>query len=284
MTSQISGRTRVVGVWGHPVSHSLSPKMHNAALSVLGQDWVYVPYTVHPDRVAAAVESVRALDLVGVNVTVPLKELVLPHLDRVDEAAARIGSVNTIHNDNGVLTGYSTDGVGFISDLDRLGWPSANVTVALLGAGGSARALAYALAERGGHVVIANRTAERSEALAALVNRYFPESASVAPWGGAAGRPIDLMVNTTSLGMSPNTETAPALPESAFEGVGYVYDLIYKPAETRFLASAREAGCKTSNGLGMLVRQGAASLKIWLGSPVPSSALEAMELAVTTPA
>ena len=284
MTFEISGRTRVVGVWGDPVSHSLSPRMQNAALAIMGVDWVYVPYVVRPGRAASAVESVRALDLVGVNVTVPLKELVIPYLDRVDEAAARIGSVNTIHNDGGVLTGYSTDGEGFVRDLDRLGWPSEGVNVYLLGAGGSAKALAYALAERGCHVSVANRTPERAEALASLVNGFFPGRAFAAPWGGEAGRRIDLIVNTTSLGMTPNADAAPALPACGFGDAAYAYDLIYKPRETRFLAAARAAGLQTSNGLGMLVRQGAASLGIWLGRPVEGAALEAMELAVASAA
>jgi shikimate dehydrogenase len=282
MTLPISGRTRVVGVWGSPVSHSLSPRMHNAALAVLGVDWVYVPYTVQPDHAEAAVQAVRALDLVGVNVTVPLKERIAPYLDHVDEAAARIGSINTIKNDGGVLTGYSTDGAGFIRDLQDLGWPTERLNVYLLGAGGSARALAYALAERDCHVVIANRTAARAEELAELVNRYFPGSSTVAPWGGTAGAKIDLMVNTTSLGMTPQVDDAPELPTGNFTGVRYVYDIIYNPEETRFLRGAREAGCSTSNGLGMLVRQGAAALGIWLERPIGPEALAAMELAVAS--
>lgn len=280
MTSGISGRTRVAGVWGHPVAHSLSPKMQNAALASMGVDWVYAPFDVPEDRVASAVESIRALGLVGVNVTVPLKELVIPYLDHVDEAAARVGSVNTIKNQDGILTGYSTDGEGFLHDLQRLGWPSKGVNVYLLGAGGSARALAYALAERDCHVVIANRTLGRAQTLASLVNEYFPGRASVSLWGAASERPIDLIVNTTSLGMSPSAETTPALPSGGYAGAGYVYDLIYKPRETLFLSAAREAGCQVSNGLGMLVRQGAASLGIWLGRRIDAFALEAMERAV----
>jgi shikimate dehydrogenase len=277
---QISGKTRVVAVWGHPVSHSRSPAMHNAALRELGLDWVYVPFDVDPARVGEAVAGIRALGLVGVNVTVPLKELIIPHLDWVDDEALRIGSVNTIHNVDGFLRGYSTDGPGFLRALEAAGQPPDGRSVCLLGAGGSARAVAFALASRGSRVAIANRTQERAERLAADVNGTYPGLASSVGWGGPAGE-CDLIVNTTSLGMHPNVDQVPALPPEALRPGQFVYDLIYAPPETQLLAMAREAGCGVRNGLQMLVYQGAHALAIWSGIPVRDIPVAVMEAAAT---
>ena len=156
--SRLSGETRVVGVWGHPVGHSRSPAMHNAALEALGLDWVYVPFDVSLEDLAAGVGGLRALGLVGVNVTVPLKQSVVPLLDVVDEEASWIGSVNTICNRDGQLYGYSTDGDGFLRSLEAVGQSPDRRQVLLLGAGGSARAVAFALASRGCRCQLASRT------------------------------------------------------------------------------------------------------------------------------
>ena len=262
----ISGTTKVVGVWGYPVGHSRSPVMQNAALRALGLDWVYVPFEVAPENVGAAVAAIRALGLVGVNVTVPLKELVLPYLDEIDEAAARIGSVNTIHNHNGRLVGYSTDGGGFLRALADAGQAGAGQRALILGAGGSARAVAFALAGQGTVCGIVNRTQARAEALAADVNHWFLEKAFAVNADAQFG-PLDLVVNTTSAGMHPHEEEMPALPPDVFESRPFVYDLIYAPPRTRLLIRAEDAGCRTANGLGMLVHQGALALAIWTGRP-----------------
>ena len=275
----VTGRTKVVGVWGHPVGHSRSPAMHNAALEALGLDWVYVPFDVAPADAEAAVAGLRALGLAGINVTVPLKERVLPLLDEVDEAAARIGSVNTIHNRDGSLFGCSTDGAGFLRSLEAAGQPCEKREVLLLGAGGSARAVAFALASCGCHCRIANRTEARAEALAGDINRWFPGAVSVAGWGAPAGA-FDLLVNTTSLGMAPDVEAMPALPPDAFAGRPFVYDLVYAPAQTRLLAAASAAGCETMNGVKMLVWQGALSLALWTGRRPEEMPVGVMEAAV----
>lgn len=277
---QITGKTKIVGVWGHPVGHSRSPAMHNAALAALGLDWVYVPFDVDPDRVNVenALAGLRSLGLVGVNVTVPLKEAVLSHTI-VSEEALWIGSVNTIHNVDGRLYSYSTDGNGFLRSLEAAGQPTQSRQVLLLGAGGSARAVAFALAAQGSHCRIANRTEERAEALAAEINGRYPGSASVAGWGMEAGR-FDLLVNTTSLGMQPKEEALPALPPRAFAHRPFVYDLIYAPAQTKLLAQAKEAGCETLNGVGMLVWQGALSLALWTGLSLEQIPVDVMERAV----
>lgn len=272
---RLTGETRVLAVWGHPVSHSRSPAMHNAALQSLGLAWVYVPFDVAPANVAAAVAGLRAMNFVGANVTVPLKEVVSGHLDDLDDEAARIGSVNTIHNVAGRLRGYSTDGAGFLRALEAAGETTEGRQAYVLGAGGSARAVSFALAGRGAMVQIANRTAERAAALAAQVNRFYPDAARTAGWGSEAA-PFDLLVNTTSLGMHPHLETAPALPPGTLRPGLFVYDLVYAPPETALLAQARAAGCRTENGLGMLVFQGALSLSLWTGLPVADLPIEAM--------
>ena len=275
----LTGKTKVVGVWGHPVGHSRSPAMQNAALDTLGLDWVYVPFEVRPENVAEAIAGLRALNLVGVNVTVPLKEQVLPLLDVVDDAARWIGSVNTIHNVNGKLYGYSTDGAGFLRSLEAVGQPVEGRQVLILGAGGSARAVAFALASRGCVCQIANRTETRATDLAVAVNARFPHSTSAAGWGADVA-PFDLLVNTTSLGMQPNEDALPALPPAVFDSRPFVYDLIYAPAQTKLLKQAEAAGCGTSNGVGMLVWQGALALALWTGLSLEEIPVRAMERVV----
>lgn len=276
----LSGQTKVAAVWGHPVRHSRSPAMHNAAFAALGLDWVYVPFDVEPAQVSAAVASVRALGLVGVNVTVPLKEAVLPLLDTLSDDARRTGSVNTIVNQNGVLHGDSTDGEGFLRALaEEYGAGIDGRRALLLGAGGSARAVAFALAGQGCDVIIANRTGDKARALASAVNSHYAGRASVAGWGEDTGL-VDLIVNATSLGMAPRADEMPPLPPAVLTARPFVYDLIYSPPETRLLAAARAAGCRAANGLGMLVWQGALSLAQWTGRPVAQMPLDAMRDAV----
>ena len=275
----ISGTTKVVGVWGYPVGHSRSPVMHNAAIEALGLNWAYVPFEVAPETIKAAVEAIRALGLVGVNVTVPLKELVLPYLDEIDADAAWVGSVNTICNVGGKLVGYSTDGAGFLRSLEEVGQAVDNRRVYLLGAGGSARAVAFALASRGCFCMIANRTRERADELAAAVNAAYPNHAEAAGWGTGTNM-IDLLVNTTSVGMSPNPDEMPALPPEVFDAKPFVYDLIYAPVQTRLLLEAAAAGCRTQNGVKMLVQQGAVSLSLWTGKPLLEMPAALMEAAV----
>jgi shikimate dehydrogenase len=279
LTTNISGTTQIVGVWGYPVGHSRSPVMQNAALKALGLNWVYVPFEVAPENVGAAVAAIRALGLVGVNVTVPLKELVLPYLDEVDEAAVRIGSVNTIHNQNGRLVGYSTDGTGFLRSLADAGQSGAGQTALILGAGGSARAVAFALAEQGTVCLIVNRTQSRAEALAVDINYWFPQKAFSADMNTEFG-PLDLIVNTTSAGMHPNEDSLPPLPPNVFESKPFVYDLIYAPPRTGLLALAADAGCRTVNGLGMLAHQGALALAIWTGRPAEEMPVAVMAEAI----
>jgi shikimate dehydrogenase len=248
--------------------------MHNAALRELGLDWVYVPFTVAPEHIAEAVRGVRALGIRGVNVTVPLKERIAPHLDFLTPAAEAIGAVNTLFWDGGRLGGDSTDGAGFLAALASAGVSVTTETNAVvLGAGGSARAIVYALTTAGARVTLTNRTPEKAAALA----ERFPH-VTLAPWDDIRLAGAHLLVNTTSVGMHPNTDAIPPIPADALHPDLFVSDLIYNPAETRLLALARARGCRTQNGMEMLVQQGALSFTRWTGRE-PSR--ETMRTAVT---
>ena len=274
----ITGKTKIIGVWGHPVGHSRSPAMHNAALRKLGLNWVYVPFDVSPDQIPEAIAGIKALGLVGVNITVPLKELILPYVI-ASAAALQIGSVNTLYNHDGSLYGDNTDGRGFLRSLQDAGQSGQERSALILGAGGSARAVAFALASHGTRCQISNRTVSRAGALVSDINHVFPGCAEVAGWGTEASK-FDLLVNTTSLGMNPNEDALPMLPPEVFADRPFVYDLIYAPARTKLLVLAEQAGCRTSNGITMLVHQGALSLSLWTGLSVEEIPVKSMEEAV----
>lgn len=270
----IRGTTRIVGVFGYPVRHSASPPMHNAAFDALKLDWAYVPFEVAPERLGEALAGVRALGLAGVNVTVPLKEMVAPFLDEVSERARVVGSVNTVVHEAGRLRGDSTDGPGFLSALAHAGITSVHGRKTLiLGAGGSARAVVYALAEAGAPVIVANRNAERARALAAdfaaLPGEISVIALTEAAVGAALRDGVSVLVNTTSVGMHPNEDDLPPVPGDALTPEVFVVDLIYNPAETRLLRLARSRGCRVQNGVEMLVRQGALSFSQWTGVAEP---------------
>jgi shikimate dehydrogenase len=257
--------------------------MHNAAFAACGIDGVYVPFEVAPGDIGAALAGVRALGMYGVNVTVPLKELVAPHVDELSERVRVVGSVNTVvRRADGSLYGDSTDGPGFLAAVAAEGvtvGPGTRVVV--LGAGGSARAVVYALAEAGAAVVVANRSVERAAALAAEF-AGLPGRIAAAPLTeaavGAALEDAAVLVNTTSVGMHPDHGAMPPVPADALTPTLFVSDLIYNPAETRLLALARSRGCRVQNGVEMLVRQGALSFAQWTGVAEPP--VDAMRAAV----
>jgi shikimate dehydrogenase len=266
--------------------------MHNAAFEALGLDWAYVPFAVAPERVGEAVAGIRALGLRGVNVTVPLKELVPPYLDALTPRAARLGAVNTIINDDGHLTGDSTDGRGFLAALreaDALPTPGNRAVV--LGAGGSARAVADSLREIGIAVTIANRTLDRAREVAdRLQSASDGLPIDVVPLDEGSLRrtlfaeDVTLLVNTTSVGMHPQEAEMPPVPLDALSPRIFVSDLIYNPPQTRLLAAAADQGCRTQNGLSMLVWQGALAISAWTGVPNPPIQImrEAVEEALRT--
>ena len=274
----ITGKTKLVGLIGYPVSHSVSPPMHNAAFAHLGLDWCYVPLPVAtaPDaRIGEAVAGVRALGFAGCNVTVPHKQNVIPHLDELTQAAEAIGAVNTIRvESDGRLSGDNTDARGFIADLRDHHVDPAGRQVLVLGAGGSARAVVYGLAEADcAGVKILNRTLTRATDLAQRMQGYFPGCPITAHAAlaeiGADAHAADLIINCTSLGMTPHVETTPWDESISFRPGQVVYDLVYNPPETRLLAKASADGAVAIGGLGMLIWQGALALERWTGEVAP---------------
>jgi shikimate dehydrogenase len=275
----LSGKTRVFCVLGHPVGHSLSPAMQNAALRDMGVDGVYVPFDVAPENLAEAVRGLRALGAGGVNCTIPHKEALLRLLDEIDEEASLIGAVNTIVFRKERTVGYNTDAPGFLAALRAEGFAPEGKRAVVLGAGGSARAVTVALARLGAPVTIANRTEARARELAEELAAKIPRSRISAMGQDEETLRLELaraelLVNTTSVGMSPRVEEMPPVPESAFRPGLFVYDLIYNPLETRLLRSAAERGARVANGAGMLAQQGALALELWTGQPAPARLME----------
>ena len=256
----ISGSTRVVGVCGQGIGYTLSPAMHNAAFRHCGLDYVYVTFEIAATAVRQAVDGIRGLGLAGVNVTKPLKTEVLPYLDEVSDEARRIGSVNTIVNYSGRLAGASTDGTGLLRALREKGVTVAGSRVLILGAGGAARA-ACAMVENAGaaSIVLAARNAARAEDTAAVGDA---KAITLAPGElGAAIGNADLVINAIPTDLP--------LERDWFMDGQFVYDTRYDREETGLMQCARSGGAEASNGIDMLLFQGAESFEIWTGRPAP---------------
>lgn len=275
---EITGKTQIVGLIGWPVSHSVSPPMHNAAFTALGLDWRYVPLPVPTqpaERIQEAVRGLVALGLRGANVTIPHKQAVMPCLDRLSPAAQAIGAVNTIRvESDGSLYGDNTDGRGFVADLRDHGVDPSGRRVLVLGAGGSARAIVFGLAEAGSsEIAITNRTYDRAVALASTMQAHFPacriEAHMLPDSLPSLAERADIIVNCTSLGMTPNIETSPWPSDLPLRTGQVVYDLVYNPPQTRLLAHAERHGAQAIGGLGMLIWQGAIAFELWTGIQPP---------------
>jgi shikimate dehydrogenase len=270
----ISARTRICAVMGDPVEHSLSPRIHNAAFAAAGLDFAYVAFHVTRGDAARAMAGVRALGIRGLSVTIPHKLDVIPLLDEVDAAARLIGSVNTIVNDAGALTGYSTDGPGALRALAAAGVDPAGKRVLMLGSGGAARAVAFALAAldpRPRLRILGVEAAELARLAADLRARAGAdlEAAALAPESVAAGvKDADIILHATPVGMAPKTG-ASLVPPGLIGPRHTVFDAVYTPRETKLLADAKAAGAKIVPGLGMFVGQAAAQFELWTGRPAP---------------
>ncbi len=270
----ISGHTRIVGVIGWPIEHSVSPAMHNAAFRALGLDWCYLPFAVPPSRIADALAGVRGLGLCGLNVTVPHKETVLHLVDDLTPEARAIGAVNTVLVAGERLVGHNTDAAGFVRALREAGFAPEGCSALVLGAGGAARAVVYALVSVGARVVLLNRTPERAEALASAMSGALAgarlETGRLDPQTVCRQAPrSQLIVNTTPLGMWPQVETSPWPPDVPFPPQAFFFDLVYNPRQTRLVSLARASGAQASDGLRMLVHQGAEAFALWTGAVPP---------------
>lgn len=284
-THTITGKTSLVGLIGWPVEHSLSPTMHNAAFAELGLDWAYMPLPVRPDDVQTALKGLAALSFVGANVTIPHKQAVMRYVDTLSDAASITGAVNTIHLCNGKFYGYNSDPIGFLNSLKEAGYDPQGTHAAVLGAGGAARAVVYALARSGAEsITVLNRTAERGAFLVEDLATAFPNCVlgfemlthkSLA----ALEQKVDLVVNSTSVGMYPYMDTCPWPADLPMPANITFCDLVYNPLETIFLARARAAGAATIDGLGMLVHQGGFAFEKWTGQAPP---IEVMRQACLT--
>lgn len=262
----ITATTSLVALIGDPVAHSVSPVMHNAAFREQQINYTYQAFRVTKEDLAAAVSGLRGLNVRGANITLPHKKAIIPFLDAVDSPALRIGAVNTIVNENGRLTGYNTDAAGFLAALRASGFEPQGKKAVVLGAGGAARAVVFALKDAGVRVNILNRTFSTATALAAETGseafKMTDEGYRQALEGAL------LVVNATSVGLSPDEASSP-LPSIWLRPSMTVFDTIYRPRHTRLIRDAKAAGCAVIGGLEMLLAQGALSFELWTGEPAP---------------
>jgi shikimate dehydrogenase len=269
---RLTATTRVVGIIGEPIRHSLSPAIHNAAFEALGLDWAYLAFEVGSDQVMAATEAVRALGLEGLSVTMPHKMAVARHVDRLSPTAGTLGAVNTIVRRGVELVGDSTDGAGLIDALRHdEGFDPEGRKAVVLGAGGAARAVILALARAGAaQIVVVNRTRRRAEEAITLASRV-----------ARVGSPCEvvqaeLIVNTTPVGMGGDV-AAPIDPDLLSPGQ-LVIDLVYHPAVTPLVAAAKARGAAVASGIGVLVHQAAHQFRLWTGEDPPLEVMSAAAL------
>jgi shikimate dehydrogenase len=287
---EITASTRFCAVLGHPIRHSASPAMHNAAIEQLGLNWRYLAMDVAPEELRAAIAGAKAMRFIGLNLTVPHKLLAVGFVDVLAETAAKWGAVNTIRfegrteagewrplaefgdappGDRVRACGFNTDAEALTQALrEELGMEMLGKTALIVGAGGAGRVAALKLAQEGARELwLANRTESKAETVAEEVSEQYPDVAVRLGYPG--GQRVDLVLNATSVGLRAGDGNA--VPEDRFDlaGASAAYDMIYRPAETPFLAAARAAGCRVANGLGMLLYQGAKAFELWTGRAAP---------------
>jgi shikimate dehydrogenase len=288
LPQQISGDTRLVGLLGHPVAHSLSPVIHNHAFRHLQLPYAYVPLDVAPQELHIAVAAIRAVSFAGANVTIPHKRSVLPYCDTISELSRLTGTVNTLFFRDGILHGTTTDSEGFFRALDRLGTKIPGADVVILGNGGTARTLGFAVAhgKKAATLTLMGRNAERVDGLCAEIGQKtgFPVEAAILPRTGSTPQleRCSLLVNCTSVGMHPHIDATPLPAEALHDGM-VVFDAIYNPSQTRLLIDAAGIGCRVANGLAMLLYQGLASFELWTGVNVSEDIfdLDALQRLIT---
>jgi shikimate dehydrogenase len=286
--TSIDAATRFCAVYGHPIKHSASPAMQNAGIAALGLNWRYLAFEVHPDDLGNAIAGAKAMKFIGLNLTVPHKLLALKMVDVLDESAKLFGAVNTIRFEGKTRNGdwlpfgqiHSEEisevrSHGFNTDADAIAqsiredlkMEIRGARILLLGAGGAGRVAALKFAREGAaELFLINRTKSKAEEIATEIRAQFP-STNVRP--DFPSKQIDLMVNATSLGLKSSDALPMSESDFSLENTQAVYDMIYRPAETPLLVAAKKAGCRTANGLGMLLNQGAKALEIWTGEPAP---------------
>lgn len=279
MAYQITGHTRMGGLLGTPVAHSISPMMHNEAFRLLGIDNVYLCFDTRDADLGVLVPALKQMNVFGFNLTMPDKERILPWLDELSPAARMIGAVNTVKNDDGYLVGHNTDGIGYMQSVRDTGYEAAGAPMTLIGAGGAGSSIAIQAALDGVPVLhIVNRRGRswgNALRLAEVINKNTSCRADVTALEDQGAvkiciRESGLLTNATSMGMAPDhTSLTPISDTGCFHEDLLVSDVIYNPRRTKLLTQAEEAGCRTANGMYMLLYQGAAAFRIWTGQEMP---------------
>jgi shikimate dehydrogenase len=259
----ITGTTRIYGILGRPVAHSLSPAMHNAAFGALGVNGVYVAFPV--TDLAQAVAGLRGLNIQGVSVTIPFKEEIIPLLDELDPQAARMAAVNTVVRREGRLVGFNTDWLGAVSALNEQ-TDLKGRQVLILGAGGAARAIAFGVQQQGGEVAVTDVEAGKAQALARDLGL------AALPLEALADSRATILINATPVGMAPDTQAIPINPE-LLDRFTLVMDIVYRPLDTRLWQEAKSRGCRAIDGLQRLIHQATAQFELWTGLPAPAAVM-----------
>lgn len=262
---QVDSKTKVCCIIGNPVEHSLSPIMHNCAYTELNLNFVYVAFKV--ERLKETVSGIRELGIRGASVTIPHKVDVIPLLDKIDETARKIGAVNTVVNDKGILKGYNTDCDGAIRALQEV-TNLRDKKVVLIGAGGAARAITFGLKQEGAKVLILNRTVKKAQSLSREVKAEFGDLTKLGEIGKS-----DILINATSVGMSPNVDESVVSRKYLHKDLT-VFDIVYNPKETRLIQNAKKAGCKIVYGYKMLLYQAVAQFELFTKHKAPKGIME----------
>jgi len=267
----ISGKSAVYALIGDPVDHSMSPVIQNAAFRSAGIDAVYVPFQVKRSALRSSIQGLRALGTRGFNVTAPHKVNVVRYLDKVESSAAEIGSVNTVVSENGTFCGYNTDGPGALKALKEVGVSPEGRSILIFGAGGASRAIAYTLAPHAGSIWLVNRTIVKAKQLAARLRKKFDVDVEYAPLLGKLLRGFveraDILVNASSMGTDGKAD--PPIKAGWLRADQCVFDIVYRPFQTKFLELAGQTGATTVAGLDMLINQGACCFELWTGRKAP---------------
>lgn len=262
----ITARTKILCVIGHPIEHSMSPIMHNAAIQDLGLNYIYIAFDVPPNKLKEALKGFKSLNIKGINVTLPHKENAIEFIDKVDEIAQRIGAINAIKNENGLLIGRNTDAEGANKALLNARCEITGKNVVLIGAGGAAKAISYSLASDTNKITVINRSEDRAKKLVSELKSKMDLNIESKKYSEIILKEeisnADLLINATPVGMFPAIDISP-VSKKALHRELFVFDLIYNPLETQLIKDSKEIGCQTLSGLDMLVNQGALAFEWW---------------------
>jgi shikimate dehydrogenase len=273
----VNYKAELVGVLGFPVAENPTGVMQEAAFAALGLNWRYLTMEVKPENLADAMRGVCALEMRGINLTIPHKVAVMALLDDIAPDAKVIGAVNTVYREGDRLIGANTDGKGFLRGLREAAIDPKGKRVAVLGAGGAARAITFELAFAGAsELIVINRSEERGQNLVKALRKDTSAAIEFVPWSSTYAVPptIDILVNATSIGLYPNVDTLPDISLDQARSELFVCDVIPNPPDTRLMQLARSRGLRTLNGLSMLVHQGTIGFELWTGQPAPEAVMK----------